>query len=311
MNIFLTGATGYIGGSLVRRLVADGHSVRALHRGNSQADDVAGLGAEPVLADLDDGDTLAREACRADAVINAADSDHAGAVEALVDALAGSGKPLIHTSGSSIVGDASNGEYSPMVYSEDAVEPGSGWEPTDDKAARVGIDRAVLAGADRDVRSVVLCNSLIYGTGQGIKPDSVQLPRLIRQARASGVTRHVGPGRNVWSNVHIEDMCELYIRALADAPAGSFYFVENGEASYRTMCEAISDALGLGEPQPWSVEEAVAEWGYEVAVYALGSNSRVRARRARAELGWAPTHASVTDWIRAEVSPELWVSEDR
>ncbi|WP_129664796.1 NAD-dependent epimerase/dehydratase family protein [Phytoactinopolyspora endophytica] len=304
MNIFLTGATGYIGGSLVSRLVGDGHTVRALHRDGDRKDAVAGMGAEPVLGDLDDRDILAGEAHRADAVINAADSDHAGAVESLLDALAGTGKPLIHTSGSSIVGDASNGEYSPTVYGEDVADPGSGWEPAADKAARVAIDRTVLAGADRGVRSVVLCNSLIYGHGLGIKTDSVQLPRLVRQARASGVTRHVGPGRNVWSNVHLEDMCELYVRALGQAPAGSFYFVENGEESYRAMSEAISDALGLGEPQPWSVEDAVAEWGYEVAVYALGSNSRVRAHRARTELGWAPKHASVTDWIRNEVSAE-------
>lgn len=62
--------------------------------------------------------------------------------------------------------------------------------------------------------------------------NSAQLPRLIRQARASGVARHIGPGRDSWSTVHIDDVTDLYATALEAAPPGSFYFVENGETDF-------------------------------------------------------------------------------
>lgn len=302
MRVFVTGATGFIGGSVAVRLLKEGHRVAGLVRSPEAADGLKRLGIEPVPGTLDDEQVLAREAAAADAVINTADSDHRGAVEALIDALAGSGKPLLHTSGSSIVGGDERGEVSERVYTEEEMAPGSGWEPASDKAARVAIDRLVLAASERDVRSVVLCNTLIYGHGRGLARDSVQIPRLIRQAEASGVVRHVGAGNNVWSNVHIDDVADLYVRALRAAPAGSFVFVENGEESFGRLAQAVADSLGLGAPQPWDVDAAIAEWGFEPAVYALGSNSRVRGTLARTELGWQPRHDSAVDWIRAEVT---------
>ena len=134
----------------------------------------------------------------------------------------------------------------------------------------------------------------------GAHEDSVQIPALARQARLSGVPRHIGPGRNIWSTVHIEDVADLYRLALERAAPGSFMFVENGEASFRDIAGAIGRALRLGEPQPWPFDDAVAEWGFQRAAYSLGSNSRVRGRRARA-LGWSPKHASVLDWIAREL----------
>jgi nucleoside-diphosphate-sugar epimerase len=313
VKIFLTGATGFLGGTLARRLVVEGHAVRGMLRPDERADErsaaLRALGVEPVVGSLDQADLLARESRAADAVVNAADSDHAGAVHAIVEGLRGSAKPLLHTSGTSIVGDASNGQPSPDIFDEQIMDRDSAWTPAPDKAARVAIDRAVLDAAQLGPRTVVLCNSMIYGTGTGLNPDSVQIPRLVRQARTSGVVRHVGPGANTWSNVHLDDVCELYLRALRAARPGSFYFVENGEESFAAIAAAIAAALRLGPPEPWPVEDAIAEWGYEPAVYALGSNSRVRGTRARAELGWAPRHRSVTDWIRLAVARAYTTSD--
>jgi len=134
-----------------------------------------------------------------------------------------------------------------------------------------------------------------------VKRDSVQLPRLIKQASKSGIMRHVGPGENIWSNVHIEDVVELYALALEKTPAGTFYFVESGEAAFVDMSNAIAKALGLAVVQDWPLKDAEAEWGYEMANYGLGSNSRVRGKNARELLGWVPKRTSVTDWIRDEL----------
>lgn len=297
MNIFLTGATGYIGGTLARRLLGDGHRLRGLVRDAEKARHLAAMGVEPVIGGLDDAAILKAEARRADGVINTASSDHRGAVEALVEALAGSGRPLLHTSGSSIVADEAHGDLaSEKIYDEETP-----FVPVAGKRARVAIDDLVRGVALRGVRSAIVCPAMIYGNGLGLARDSVQIPKLAALARKTGVVRHVGRGLNIWSNVHVEDVADVFRLALAKAPAGAFYFVENGEASYRDVCMAIATRLGMGAPQPWSLDEAAKELGESGAAYSYGSNSRVRGRRTRAELGWNPRHASVLDWIMKEL----------
>ena len=297
MNIFMTGATGYIGGTVARRLLDDGHRLRGLVRDAGKGRALASFGVEPVIGGLDDAAILAAEARRADAVINAASSDHRGAVEALLDGLAGSDKPFLHTSGSSIVADDAHGDVpSEKIYDEDTP-----FEPVPGKQARIAIDRMIRDARSRSVRTIVVCPTMIYGNGLGLARDSAQIPGLAKRAKASGVVRHVGQGLNIWSNVHVEDVADLYRLALAKAPAGAFYFAENGEASYREICAAIARRLGLGKPEPWPFEDAAKEIGENSAAYTFGSNSRVRARRARSEVGWQPRHSSATAWIEAEL----------
>ena len=86
----------------------------------------------------------------------------------------------------------------------------------------------------------------------------------------------------------------------APRPAPST-IVENGEASFAEAAAAIARRLGLGAPQPWPIDDAIAALGFGHAVYSLGSNSRVRGKRARAELDWSPKHASLTGWIANEM----------
>jgi nucleoside-diphosphate-sugar epimerase len=267
--------------------------VRGLVRDPAKAALVSAHGVEPVIGSLDDSQLLHSEAAAADAVINAANSDHRGAVEALLAGLAGSGKCFIHSSGSSIVADLAMGEPSEKIFYEDTP-----LAPVADKAARVAIDRLVLASPG--IRSVVLCNTMIYGNAIGPPAQSVQVPALVRQARASGIVRYIGRGQNRWSNVHIADVAALYGLALAKAPASSFMYVESGEESYRAIAEAIAARLRLPPAQSWTADEAIAYFGRNMAVYSLGSNSRVRGKAAYA-LGWSPTRRSITQWIAEEL----------
>src|SRR5687768_8644228 len=126
MRIFVTGATGFIGGSVAQRLAAAGHQVRGLARSRDKADGLETFNIEPVMGDLADIQLLAGEAKGADAVINAANADDLATVQILIDALRSSGKALIHTSGSSIVGDESLGEPSDIVHSEPPANPVAG-----------------------------------------------------------------------------------------------------------------------------------------------------------------------------------------
>jgi nucleoside-diphosphate-sugar epimerase len=293
MKIFMTGASGYIGGSVAAALIASGHKVVGLVRSAERAKQVRELGIQPVEGTLSDSDLLARMAREADAVINTANSDDRNSAEALVAALAGSGKPLLHTSGSSIVGDDSKGERGDKVYEEDTPI-----HPLPGKVARVAIDQIVLGSARNGVRSVVICPTMIYGKGHGAHKESIQVPKLIALAKQHGVGKHVGRGENIWSNVHIDDLVPLYALALQKAPAGAFYYAENGENSLRDVAAAISRMLGFGgRTEGMSMEEAVEQLGGAGAHFSFGSNSRVRAVRGRKELGWAPKGIAMLEEI--------------
>lgn len=284
MKIFCTGASGYIGGSVAAHLAKAGHQVTGLVRSNDKAEAVRAFGIEPVMGTLDDAQVLARAAQAADVVVNAASADHRGAVTALLDALAGSGKAFVHTSGSSIVGTQSRGERSDDVFDEDTPVT-----PSPARVARVELNHFILAASDRGCRPVIVCPSLIYGIGHGANRDSVQVPLLIKLAKKRGNAAHAGPGENIWSNVHIDDLVPLYVSAIEKAPAGSFYFAEDGELSMREACFAINRMLGFaGPPSAMTMQEAASEWGEGTAENTMASNSRVRARRARSELGWRP-----------------------
>jgi nucleoside-diphosphate-sugar epimerase len=293
MKIFITGASGYIGGSVAAALMAAGHQVSGLARSNDATAPLAKLGMTPVRGTLDDAEVLAKAAHDADVTINAANAGHRAAAEAILLGLADTGKTFLHTDGSSIVGTRARGELVEKVFDEDTP-----FTPTLQRAPRVEIDKLVRRAAGDGVRSVVIAPSLIYGLGRGLNSHSIQVPWLIHVAKKFGVAKHIGPGENRWANVHIDDLTALYVLAIEKAPAGAFYYAENGENSMREVCEAISRMLGQGgRTQSMTVEEAAAEWGDGPANDTMGSNSRVRAKRARAELNWRPKARSLIEEI--------------
>jgi nucleoside-diphosphate-sugar epimerase len=161
MKVFVTGASGYIGGSIAARFVKAGHVVRGLIRDPRRSDELRSFGIEPVVGTLGDAALLTAEAMIADGVVNAADSDDRGAVEALLAGLSGSGKPLLHTSGSSLVGDEALGEPSDRIFTEATPV-----EPAPDKVLRIALNDLIRRAAP-GVRTCVLCNSMIYGEALG------------------------------------------------------------------------------------------------------------------------------------------------
>ena len=121
MKIFITGTTGYIGGSVAERLLASGHQVVGLIRSAESIALLKDRGIESVLGNLDDPEIITKTAHEADAVIHAASADHAGAVVTLIAALERSGKTLICTTGSGIAADSAAGEYATsVVLTEDS-----------------------------------------------------------------------------------------------------------------------------------------------------------------------------------------------
>ncbi len=284
-KVFVTGASGYIGGTVAVRLAKAGYQVKGLTRSESSADKLKTLGVEPVLGDLLDAALLGKCAKEADVVVDAADSDNEEAVKALIAALKGSDKVFIHTSGSSIVADQANGEPADKVYDESTQ-----YTPAAGKQARVDIDKYVTDSAKDGIRAVVICPCLIYGKGSGVKTESQQVPGLINAAIESGTAKHIGRGENIWSTVHVDDLAGLYLLVIEKAPTGGlFLFAENGETTFKQIAENIKEGLGLKTAVgSWTIEEASQKFGAGMAIFALGSNSRIRGKKSR-ELGWQPS----------------------
>ena len=176
MKVFVTGATGYIGGSVAKALINAGHEVFGLVRDPNKVAALRNLGVEPVLGDLEDTDLLVKYAQLSDAVINTANSDHSGAVETFIKALQGSGKAFLHTSGSSIVGDDVLGDYeSKQVYSDDTP-----FTPMEIRKERIALNNIVRkAGIESGIRAMVITPSMIYGEALGLPAVSDQLPKIM------------------------------------------------------------------------------------------------------------------------------------
>jgi len=293
MKVFVTGASGYIGGSIAARLVELGYAVLGLVRSREKAVLLQERGIAPVVGTLDDWGVLTDAAIEADAVVHAASADHPGSVLTLLGALERSAKPLLYTTGSGIVADSARGEYaSDRVLTEDDY-----FEPVPFRRPRVSTNQLVReAGISKGIRSIVICPTMVYGAGRGLQPESDQLPKLIGLSRQLGAGVYFGQGINRYSHVHIDDIVDLYVLALEKAPGGSFFFAENGDASFKEIAEMISQALGFdGRTMSLGVEGVLRQYG-EAGLYGVTSNSRVSAQNAR-RLGWTPKGPSLPEYL--------------
>ncbi|WP_439397547.1 NAD-dependent epimerase/dehydratase family protein [Bradyrhizobium sp. PMVTL-01] len=300
MKVFLPGATGFIGGSVAAALLRRGDMVTSLVRSEEKASALRDIGINAVVGSLDDAELLARLSRESDAVINSSLSDHRGSVTAITGALSGSNKPFVHSSGITVICDLAWGASSEKVYDE--YTP---FEPTVGRVARVAIDQLVIDSANDGVRSSVIRPSVVYGNASGLGKVSGVFPPLIDISKRHRAGVYMGAGENVRSHVHIDDIVDLYLLALDGAPPGACYFAENGEHTGRNLATYVSHMLGFrGDVVSLTKDQAIEEFGelgWQATSYSYyGSNGRVRAVRARQELGWKPTRPPLLDAIEQD-----------
>lgn len=280
MEICVFGATGYIGKHVAAHLLKHGYGITAFVRSEQAAADVAQWGATPLLGDLKDVGSIADMVRGCDAVIWAAQlmlEDELAVTSALIDALAGSDRPLIFTSGTSLMSIPTNGDWDERSFAEDEPFP-----PRRQIAPRLETEELVRQSAERGVKGMVIRPPMIWGNG-GCRLIS----DFYHSARQTGAVCHIGRGLNVYSNVHVEDLAELYRLALEKGSAGALYFAVSGEVSYGVMARTIADTLGVGT-RSVTIEEGCEIWDRFMARIVLCSCSRQRCPRAREELGWKP-----------------------
>lgn len=285
MRVFVTGATGYVGMPIVEALRSAGHGVVGLARSGDAAAKLTAAGAEVLRGSLEELDVLARGAREADAVIHAGatgkpgqDAVDTAAVGAMLDALEGSGKPFIYTSGLWVLGNTGD-----QVADEDAP-----LHPSAIVAWRADLERGIIDAAKRGIRSVIVRPGVVYGRGGGT-PGT-----FVSSARRKGVVRYVGDGRQRWAFVHVDDLADLYVLAL-DAPAGTVLNAVSGPSiPVRQVAEAAAEANGA-RAEAWPLEDARSVLG--VYADALALDQQVSAEHARS-LGWTPCRPPVLDELR-------------
>jgi nucleoside-diphosphate-sugar epimerase len=287
MRVFVTGASGHIGSAVIPELLQAGHEVVALARSDESAATIETDGATALRGSLDDVELLREAARDTDGVIHLAfrhdwmrSGDFAGAVAtdlaaitAMGDALTGSGRPLVTTSGTLML--AFGGVSGRSGTEQDTVERGP----------RVDAENHVIALAKQDVRSSAvrlppLVHSHLDHHGFG--------PTLIAIAREKGYAGYLGDGANRWPASDTRDAAALYRLALESAPAGSrFHAVDDEGVPFHEMAETIGRMLGLPTR---SVAQEHAEGYFGFLAPFVGVDGPVSSEITRATLGWQPTH---------------------
>lgn len=278
MKIFLTGATGFIGSAIVQELIGAGHEVLGLARSDAGAELLAAAGAAVHRGSLEDLESLRSAAASSDGVIHtafihdftnyapAAEKDRR-AIETLGSALAGSGRPLVVTSGTLLLQ-----RQGPLATEEDV--------------ANVNFPRkseqAALSVASQRVRVLLLrLPPSVHGEG-----DHGFVPALIEVAREKGVSAYVGDGLNRWPAVHRLDAAPLYRLAVEKGSAGaSYHGVADEGVPFRDIAEVIGRHLHLPVISK-SPDEAAEHFGW--LAHFVGVDCPASSARTRRELGWAP-----------------------
>ncbi len=287
MKIALTGATGFIGSHILTELQSHGHEVIALVRDDAQAATVIAHGATPAIVDLYDRPAVAKLFTDADGAVHTASpgdetsADFESAVlEAAIDAYGTSGKPYLPISGLWVYGNNTDITEASPVEAPAMVA----WkEPLRQRLlSRTGM------------RGVVVLSSVAYGDGGGGLPGIL----LGSPRDAAGNLIMLGTGQQHWPTVHAADLANFFRRVLEDDSARGSYVIGNGlNQSVAELTQTAADAVGAPGAVPGSDAEARARVGdYFAEVLLLDQGTQ--AARARAELGWEPTHPGLVDEFR-------------
>ena len=287
MRVFVTGATGFIGTAVVQDVIAAGHQFLGLARSEASAHALVRAGAGVHHGALDNLESLAAGARACDGVIHLAFihdfSQYAANAEtdrlataAMAEAMVGTDKPLVVTSGTAV------------------LTPGRVGMETDAPTAQIrAASELVLAAADRGVRvAVVRLAPSVHGAG-----DRAFVPALIDIARRTDVSAYVGSGENRWAAVHRLDAATLFRLALEKAKPGMRL---HGKAEQGIPVRAIAETIGAGLGLPvrsMTADEAATHFGWLAGFLAM--DAPASSALTQQWLGWAPHHPDLlTDMVQ-------------
>jgi nucleoside-diphosphate-sugar epimerase len=281
MKVLITGGSGYLGQATIRALQRHGHQAVALARSDDAARRIADLGAIAVRGGLTELDVLRKTAIDVDAAIHLAQDygpDTAGvdlrAATAIQDGLGS--RPYVHTGGVWVYGNT-----------EGVVDETAPQAPPPVTAWRGDNERRILKRAGDGGHPVLVMPAVVYGHGGGL------IGRFIGAPGRAGAAHYIGTGDNRWALVHVEDIAELYVAALASPPGGVYAGVDDSQSpTMRQIAEAVSVAAGQsGTASSITMEQARHEFGPFADAFAL--DQRFTAAHAHRVLGWTPAARDV------------------
>ncbi len=287
MRVALTGATGFVGSHILAELQSNGHDVTALVRDEAQAATVSARGATPAIVDLYDRPAVVKVFSEADGAVHVASPGDAtsanldsAVADAAIEAFDRTGKPYAPISGAWVFG-------SNTVITEELP-----FNAPALVAWKEPIERRVLGATG--MRGVVIISSTAYGDGGGGVPGIV----LASPRDAEGNLIMLGNGRQHWAEVHVADLAVVFRLVLEHQAARGYYVIGNGlNPTVAELTEAAAVAVGAPGAVPGSDEEARTRLGdYFAEVLLL--DQTVTATRARAELGWQPSHPGLVEEFR-------------
>ncbi len=279
MKTLVIGASGYVGGRVAHAFKAAGHDVSGLARTDDAAARVTATGATVVRGDLSDLDALRPHVEAADAVIFAPMVDfetERRAVEMLVETLAGTSKALVFTSGTAVLAKRTEGYWFDGNYGED--EP---WDGDEINRTRIAIEAIIRDGGKRGIRASVIRPPLIWGHGH-CPPVAA-----LHSSAGTGSVCYVGPGLNVFSTIHVDDLADIFLLAATRGTPGALYHAVSGETNFRALAEQIAVLRGIGT-RSISGDEIDEVFGPFLGPVVFASNNRTRCPRTHEDLGWRP-----------------------
>lgn len=336
-KVFLTGATGYIGGT-AHAFIAKAHPdweftllVRDEERGRPIKDKYPDT--KFVYGGLDDNDVVQKVAAEADIVVHTADSaDNDNGARNIAKGLAdghSADKPgyWIHVSGTGILTwyDAKAQRLGESPLPEQKYHDIEGVErlvnEIPDEASHRKTDKIVQAAISDAVKVAIIAPPTIYGTGSGVvNRRSIQVPDFTKGSLEKGFVPIVEAGKTEWDHVHIDDLGDLFLR-LADATQDpskasnpeifgphAYFFAENGHHVWSEVSKWIAESASRLGYLPEALTKVTSKREVDLmggrASTSFYRNSKGVAARARKYLGWEAKGEPLKDTIDEVVELE-------
>ena len=303
MRIFLAGATGAVGRSLVPLLLSRGHRVFATARTPAKAAALRSAGADPVVVDGLDREGLLRAVrpARPDVVVHQmtalsgmASLRNIDEIMALTNRLRTEGTEYLLAAAraagakrfvaQSFTGWPNAREGSRVKTEDDPLDAHPAPTMARTLEAIRSLESMVLGATG--LEGVVLRYGAFYGPGTGLGLGG-EVVEAIRRRRFP----IVGGGTGVWSFVHVVDAAEAAHVAIERGPAGLYNIVDDEPAEVSLWLPELARAVGAQPPYhvpSWVGRLAIGEAGVRMMTEQRGS-SNAKARRL---LGWQPIWAS-------------------